>query len=153
MHSRIFQVSEKPIEKCDYIEESYYWDHWFVNEFADYVDGNTDRADDIQWLRECARGYTVGCDENGDYVIVTSKTEYFSRAFERFKEVINKLKDCTLEDFATEIYDMWSLKNAYEEKFGFYVNMDGDLLSFDSFVRHCTTDIKYYIGSTIDYHA
>ena len=40
---------------------------------------------------------------------------------------------------------MWSLSNAYEEKFGFYVDADGEVLTFDSFVRSCATNEKYYI--------
>ena len=48
MHSRIFQVSMEPIEKDDYILERDYWDHWFTREIADYVNGSTNRNDDIR---------------------------------------------------------------------------------------------------------
>ena len=47
---------------------------------------------------------------------------------------------------------MRTLKNAYEDKFGFYVNADGETMSLDSFVRGCSAGEKYYIGATIDYH-
>ena len=61
-------------------------------------------------------------------------------------------KNCTLEEFTKEQYSIWILKDAYEERFGFYVDYDGDLMNLDNFIRHCTPDIKYYIGGTLDYH-
>ena len=48
MHSRIFQVSEKPIDKADYIGESDYWDHWFTNSVADYVSEDCYRDEDLK---------------------------------------------------------------------------------------------------------
>jgi hypothetical protein len=48
---------------------------------------------------------------------------------------------------------MYNLKDAYDEKFGFYV--DGDEFSldtFDTFIRYAEVGTKYYIGATIDYH-
>lgn len=152
MHSRIFQVSLEPIEKADYIEESTYYDHWFTNSIADYVNENCDRTHDIEWLKECERGYTVGCDKYGEYFIVNSKEEYFESKFKSFKDAINKIKDCTLEEFTHGLYEIWALKSAYEERFGFYVDADGELITFDSFIRACAKGEKYYIGGTIDYH-
>ena len=154
MHSRIFQVDIKPIDECDYIEESNYWDHWFLNEVADYVVDSRDRNYDIDWLKSCyeSKGIEFGADKNGKYFIVKNKRNYFADKFEAYTEVLDKLQHYTLDDFINGIHDMWSLKNYYEEKFGFYVDVDGELLSFDGFIRYCTTDIKYYIGGTIDYH-
>lgn len=153
MHSRIFQVDSKPINKEDYIEESTYWDHWFVNSIADYVNDNCDRNDDIQWLKDCAKGYSIGCDENGEYLIIENKEEYFKNSFERFKELLDKIKDSTIQDFTKGIFEMYGLKNAYEEKFGFYMETDGyGLITMDSFIRDFPEDVKFYIGGTIDYH-
>lgn len=152
MHSRIFQVNTKPIKEEDYISESDYWEHWFTNEIADYVTESDDRDEDIKWLKDCQKGYTVGNDDNGYYIVVTSKTEYFHSAFQRFKEVFNSIKDCTIEHFISGIHEIWSLKNAYEDKFGFYVDTNGELMTFDSFIRYCDEGDKYYIGGTIDYH-
>lgn len=152
MHSRIFQVSLNPIDKNDYIRESDYWDHWFLNEVADYVDDDCDAYDDVKWLQDCVKGITFGGDENGTYLVVVSREEYFRRSFEKFKITLDKIKDCTLEDFSKGFHEMWQLKDSYEEKFGFYVDADGELMSFDRFVRLCTTEEKYYIGGTLDYH-
>lgn len=152
MHSRIFQVSLEPIDKSNYITESDYWDHWFTHEIADYVNADCDRDEDVKWLSDCAKGYAVGSDDNGEYFIVTSKTEYFGQAFERFKSTLDRIKDCTIEDFVQGFYEMWMLKDAYENRFSFYVDADGELLNFDKFIRLCVTGEKYYIGGIIDYH-
>lgn len=152
MHSRIFQISKNPIKKEDYIKESNYWDHWFLNEVADYVSDDCDAYDDVKWLQDCVKGIIFGGDENGTYLVVVSREEYFRRSFEKFKITLDKVKDCTIEEFSTGIHEMWQLKDLYEEKFGFYVDVDGELMSFDSFVRLCATKEKYYIGGTIDYH-
>lgn len=151
MHSRIFQVSLEPIEKEDYIEESTYWDHWFVGEIADYV-VDSDRNEDIDWLKDCCNGLTFGTDDNGKYFIVRNKEEYFKKKFKRFKNAVDTIKSCTLEEFTKEIFAVWELKNAYEERFGFYVDADGELLNFDNFIRLCIVNEKYYIGGTLDYH-
>ena len=154
MHSRIFQVGLKPIDKCDYIEESTYWDHWFVGSVADYVTDSDDRADDIDWLKGCYqnKGFEFGADDNGEYFIVKNKQAYFANSFAYFMETIDKIKSYTIDDFVQGFHEMWQLKNAYEEKFGFYMDADGELLSMDSFVRYCATEAKYYIGGTVDFH-
>ena len=152
MHSRIFQVSLEPIDEWDYITESYYWDHWFTREIADYVDDATNRDDDIKWLMECCDGFTFNKDDKGEYFIVEDKEVYFKKNFERFMQTIDKIKDYTLEDFSKGFFEMWELKDAYEDKFGFYVDADGEVMNFDSFVRGCAKDAKYYIGGTLDYH-
>ena len=153
MHSRIFQVSMNPIEKYDYIRESDYYDHWFTNEIADYVNGDTDRESDIEWLQEYSNAFDFGADDDGIYFIVKDKAEYFKPSFKRFQEAINTINNYTFEDFVDGFYGaMYQLKDAYEDKFGFYINADGETMSLDSFVRRCVTGEKYYIGATIDYH-
>ena len=152
MHSRIFQVSMEPIEKDDYILESDYWDHWFTREIADCVNGSTNRNDDIRWLMMCCDGFTVDNDDKGEYFIVADKEIYFKEKFERFMQTIDKIKDYTLEDFSKGFFEMWGLKDAYEDKYGFYIDADGELITLDRFVRTCALNAKYYIGATVDYH-
>ena len=159
MHSRIFQLSETPIDEADFIEESYYFDHWFTREIADYVNGDTNRDDDINWLKSFANGVEFGCDGDGEFLIVNSKEDYFASSFETFKQCLDKVNQkCNIEDFVKGVGEMWSLKNAHEDRFGFYVDVCyeagcvGDMMSFDEFVRGANVGIKYYIGNTIDYH-
>lgn len=153
MHSRIFQVSKQPIKKEDYIGSDYYdYDHWFFHSIADYVSDDCYRNEDIQWLQDCVNGITFGNDDNGEYFIIENKEEYFESAFKKFKELLDSLKDCTIKDFTTEIQEFWIMKNVYEDKFGFYVDIDDELMTFDHFIRVFSEKDKFYIGGTVDYH-
>ena len=155
MHSRIFQVSMEPIDKDDYIEESNYYDHWFTNSVADYVSDSEYRDEDLKWIEDCydTRGIKFGVDNNGEYLIVEDKRKYFENSFNKFMKAISKIQNCTIDDFANGISEMWQLKDSYEEKFGFYVDADGELMTFDYFMRNCAVNEKYYLGGTVDYHA
>lgn len=155
MHSRIFQVSTQPIDKSDYIKNSFFYDHWFLNEVADYVDDDTDRQSDIEWLKGYHKqGITFGEDENGEFFVVTDKNKFFEKAFERFKDALDNLTSATLDGFAKGDlnYDMHCLNSFHNETRGFYVCEDEDLQTMDTFIRYAETDTKYYIGATIDYH-
>lgn len=157
MHSRIFQISKKPIDKSDYIEESNYYDHWFTNQIADYVNGCTNREGDIDWLKSCYnnQGLSFGADDNGEYFIIKDKNEYFAPKFESFQKNLQELSVATLEDFVSykSSPQMYNLEESYDDKYGFYVDSeDTFLVSFDEFVRCSEVGIKYYIGATIDYH-
>ena len=157
MHSRIFQLSTNPIDKEDYIEESNYYDHWFTNQIADYVNDDCDREDDITWLKDSANGYVVYKDNNNNYrLVMNSKEEYFANSYERFIDELAKIGTPTIEEFAKGI-SLYGVNDAYEEKFGFYVDLYGDeygsdLMTFDDFARTCDVGTIYYIGGTVDYH-
>lgn len=151
MHSRIFQVSMNPINKGEYICDEDYYKHWFTREIADYVSDDCNREEDIEWLTDAARGYLVNKDDDGEYFVVANKEEYFAPAYERFMKALNEIGKPTLEEFTNGI-GLWNLKNAAEDKFGFYVDADGELMTFDAFIRGCVTNEKYYIGGTVDYH-
>lgn len=153
MHSRIFQVSMTPIKEIDYATEAdYNYEHWFCREIADYVVASDDRKADIEWLKNSTKGLIFDEDKYGNYFVVKSKEDYFESKFESFKSILDKIKKCTIEDFANGIFDMYSLNKTYDYKFGFYIDADGEVITFDSFVRNCTTNEKYYIGSSLDYH-
>lgn len=153
MHSRIFQISKKPIERKEYIDSGYYeYDHWFTREIADYVSSDCNRDEDIKFLQNCSKGIAFGKDENGEYFIIENKEEYFASAFEKFKKLLDDIKDCTIKDFTTEIQEFWIMKNIYEDKFGFYVDINDELMTFDHFMRVFSEEDKFYIGGTVDYH-
>ena len=41
---------------------------------------------------------------------------------------------------------------AYDDKYGFYVDFDGYVQTLDHFIRENGDGGKYYIGATLDYH-
>ena len=157
MHSRIYQISKTPINKEDYIEESNYYDHWFTSSVADYVNGDTNRESDIQWLKACYnnKGLSFGVDDGGEYFIVEDKSKYFAERFERFKNTLKELSSITLDDFANGTcgVKIYNLKFEYDDELGFYIDSeDTGLETFDAFIRYVDNRTKYYIGATIDYH-
>ena len=159
MHSKIYQISKTPIDKDDYIEESNYYDHWFTNSVADYVDDDTNRNDGIEWLKDCyeKKGLSFGQDDNGEYFIVEDKTKFFEANFENFQKELKELSEKTLDDFmgGESNMSLYRLKSLYDDKFGFYIDDGGEyhgIATFDRFMRCATVGTKYYIGATIDYH-
>lgn len=153
MHSRIIQVSPEPVERDEYIRESSYWDHWFTREIADYV-AISDRDKDIEWLSTNGyKGIVFDKDECGEFFIIKDKEEFFAKRFEKFKEELAKVNEITLYEFAHG-KGIWWLESTYEEKYGFYIHdTDCDYLTtLDEFIRTSDTDVKYYIGGTMDYH-
>ena len=158
MHSRIFQISSKPIDKIDYIREDSYYDS-FVGEIADYVSEDTDRESDIDWLKSSLEGVA---EFDGDKFTIVNKEEYFKPKLKKFlyamKQIVAELNEDPAvfydggSKFGTHVYNM---KTAYEDKFSFYVDDDSEyvgLETFDSFMRWVSNGDTFYIGATIDYH-
>lgn len=158
MHSRIFQLTKEPLAPEEYISEGDFYEHWFLDTIADYVSDACIREEDIEWLKKRARGYRIASDDNGIFLEVYSKEEYFEFAYQRFYQLIKKIERCTLAEFANGIDGMFELKDAYDDRFSFYVYSDdedddgGNLDTFDSFIRGAEIGVKYYIGGTVDYH-
>lgn len=157
MHSRIYQISKDPILVEDYICEHDYYDHWFTNSVADYVNGDTNRADDIAWLKECYEncGLIFGVDGGGEYFIIEDKTKYFADKFASFQKALETLGAMTVEEFScnSQLHRAYSsLVFAYNDDLGFYVDEDNFPRSLDEFVRGNEVGTKFYIGATIDYH-
>ena len=50
MHSRILQITKEKLDRSDWISASDYYDHWFTNSVADYVDDDVDRDSDLDWF-------------------------------------------------------------------------------------------------------
>ena len=151
MHSRLYQVSDQPISKEELTHEYDYYEG-FVGQVADYVSERNEEEikADIDWL-----GGQVGIDVNSDKktFVITSKTEYFSKKYDKFKEILERLSTYTLEDFISpkNWLDFYNLKNACDESYGFYVD-DCGWTTLDSWVRNAEENKTYYIGSTFDYH-
>ena len=153
MHSRIFQVDCKPINKEDYITESDFWEHWFTREWADYV-AESNRDDDIKWITRHGKDKGIQVKKSkGEYTLtVTDKLEYFSHSFERFKKALDELNKKTIEEFCNGDMQMWELNDAYHDKGGFYISYGEELFTLDEFVRNAEKGDIYYLGGTLDYH-
>ena len=158
MHSRIYQVSEKPI--TDFISE-YRYEDWFVGNHADYVSPveyqSEDYMSDLKWLRDVTEGIKV--DLKKGTITVTSKKEYFEKKHDSFKNILEELSNTTLEDFSNGNYSlsskMYELKSAYEDESSFYIDDNDEYIGItplDNWVRNVEEGKEYYIGTITDYH-
>ena len=171
MHSRIFQVSKEPINEEDYISESTFYDSAFIGEVADYVNQDTDRNDDIAWLKDYIEGRGgIELDEAEMTITIVDKKKFFERSFNTFKELLDKLASTNIIQFSgtAESGDMENSRFAFSslmydleceaegDKFGFYIYDYGDYgypTRLDEWVRGTKNGDKYYFGATIDYHS
>ena len=162
MHSRIFQISSKPINKDEYITEANYdYDDWFLREIADYVDdiGESYQKETLEWLG-MLDGISVDVDRRT--VTVESKADFFLQKYVSFKNILKELEKISLKDFSTPDrhsfdYDMYRLNSCHKDKYGFYVDDSGEyggLVTLDEWMRYAAVEGEtYYIGGIVDYHS
>lgn len=153
MHSRIFQIEKELVQEDEYIISADI-PEWFTNSLADYVDGDCDREDDIDWLMTCSIGnFTV---RDGNKLTFTSDVSgYFKDKYEAFIKASQELNKVSFDDFVSDrgIYSiLYNLKEAYNDKYSFYVYSDWELHTLDEWLRQVKPGETYYIGGVIDYH-
>jgi len=161
MHSKIIQISEKPISKRSFVSESQYYDD-FVGRIADYVDELREdyRCDCV---KSCLGGDAFVVAEDGKSFEVVDKDSYFRPRYDQFMKTLNDLKDATLEDFAGSSlrphyefsYKVSLMASSYEDDYDIYVDDNGEkygLIPLDQFMRYAQNGEKYYVGNVIDYH-
>lgn len=125
MHSRIFQISEKPISPDDYTARGDYYDNkWFMGAIADYVDSNTDREEDIDWLcKSLGQSCVFDRDEHGEFMVVVDKGKYFEPKYREFMNTVADINKWTLDDFMGIRCDaMDAIKDCYYGDFDFYID-------------------------------
>ena len=160
MHSRIFEISNHPIEKDERLTE-YGVPEWFCHSVADYVDtvSETNREDDLNWLLSQFAGNCERVDDKLTFVARTQE-DYFRDNVTKFREALAILMALDLETFSGKKYSaslgesMYTVQSRYDDKFGFYV-YDRDceeLMTLDNWVRHMDVTKTYYVGGVVDYH-
>lgn len=97
MHSKIFQISQKPIE--DRISEDRYY-YGFVGKVADYVSelDTDDQLNSISWLAETP-GIRVNNIDGMATITVVDKKAYFTTKLTEFKNALKRLEKISLDDF------------------------------------------------------
>lgn len=158
MHSKIFQISRKPISKDNYITEDRYYDG-FVGEIADYVDIDSSYHDIcIDYLGEYLGD---AAKINGNKIKIIDKRKYFDKKYEEFIQYAKKIVENTSpEEFAGDYsgdlgFNIINLTWSYEDKYGFYVDdndEDAGLEPIDTFLRRAKNGDVFYFGEVIDYH-
>lgn len=153
MYNAIFQISINPIEENCYITESDLYDTWFEREIALYVSDEVNRETEIKILKDSTqnKGISFGEDEHGSWFVIESKEKFFEDNFVKFKEELTNLAKLTLEDFSTKTLGTYFLNKHFDDKYGVYFHVDGEIMTLDNFVRICLTGEKHYIGGVVGY--
>lgn len=173
MHSKIYRIGEDTTEDLFDIDPSDYYESSFIGSVADYVAGDENRDESIQWLREslssCERANHIVWAESGDgpeksysfKVDDQYKTAYFKDKYLKFLEHAKDLEFVSLAQFVDDSQpigmQLYLLNQAHEETFGFYIEFSGagtynDLMPLDHFIRHIKSNSIYHVGGTLDYH-
>jgi len=152
MHSRIFQISKE--QNVDSITEDRYFDGYMTH--ADYVVQNKSVESDYEWLTSCNNGLKIETKDGVTTLTIVSKEEYFEKSFNNFKKYVKKINNYTLEEFmGNNSFDMYNLKESYDNEYGFYVDDNDEyfgLVTFDYFMRSVNNGDTYYLSSVFDYH-
>lgn len=167
MHSRIFQISDSPIAKSDYMtEDTIFAEDWFMNTVADYVQ-DIDREDSIDWFVKVYKNmecFIWENDWNQFRLTHDFKSKFFRPSFENIYLFARQLqgilenKEAAFKDyvFAEELrHKIWQLKDTTEPFGGFYVyyEPEQELMTIDVFMRyHAECGKRYYFGNVLDYH-
>lgn len=156
MHSRIFQIEAFPVGELDYITEDDIPD-WFMTDIADYISNEIERQNEVERLAGTLEGVADIKDET--ITFRSDVRKYFGEKYKQFLKSAQNLANATEPEFAHGNYDiemeLYTLRNSYNDRFGFYVVNDGELYTLDNFIRYratCGLGTPWYIGGILDYH-
>ncbi len=156
MHSRIFQVSRRPIDKQDYIDESRYYEG-FVGSIADYVDSMSDEAiaeaiESLKWVLGDAVEF-----KDRSFTVV-DKYKFFAPIFANWLKQCRELHDVMdLESFSDDSMSlkMFGFSQSYNDKYDYYMDDNGEWAGNQTlmdFMRYAKEGDTFYLGNVIDYH-
>lgn len=153
MHSKIFQLSDKPISKKDYITEDDI-PEYFVEQIADYVDNIPESY--YEHLYEVLAEHIHGKAE-GNCLQLSEEgiREFFLVRYEKFLEKVQEIGKLTSEDFIKGKfhYPVYELKTLEDDLYDLYIYYNDNMYTVSSFLRNETDENKnFYLGAVIDYH-
>lgn len=161
-HSRIYQVSSKPIKKYDYATPDEFYEN--SSDFADYIGDEQkgdDRKEDIKRLADVLSDlFTL--DEKGEALVYKGDD-----AMQKFKEawadaIRNAAQDITADN-VLESSLRWKVRSICEkthlqtprrmkiEEWNGWAGPMGDLIEWVAYKKF-KAGKKLYIGAVIDYH-
>ena len=158
MHSRVFELSHKPIAAGERMTVAAL-PEWFMLSACDYAVPSEQRDRDIDWLTDCFHGL---CSRDGDKLTFAPdvKERYFRKNYETFKkaaaelaktdyDVFAGMRECTAFHIAR-----FDVDESYEGRYGFYVYSpeSRELQPLDAWLRGADTGKPFYVGGTVDYH-
>ena len=160
MHSRIFELSERPVPTDERLCLESVPD-WFFSSISDFAEdiSDEDREDEIKWLAEYFHNL---CTAEGDKLTFDPATpeKRFKRNYSKFLEKAAALTAMSYEAFCGRMggrvleYTLFELNDAYEDKYGFYVYEPEslNLRPINAWLREADLTKPFYVGGIVNYH-
>ncbi len=161
MHSKIFQISNKPIDREAYVTPSDFYES--CEPWADYVGEPVDDADEIReyvkGLADCMKGVLTLNDDNTLTYLGEEKLREFKQEWVDYLRslVIGLTADNILTD-----QNLWRIEKAVERSHvdrcsRFYIDAwngwAGPMQDFIEFIDHSLKKgDRIYVGAIIDFH-
>lgn len=175
MHSRVFEVykdAEELTNNNDWTEDQVLSGLRTINPSTDYVIEMDEkrRKEDIAWIHDCYdNDLKIDIEKKEWKLNLDSPLNYFKSKYDVFKSKVEDLYKITqnlkLEDYAYDTpgtslsFQMYMIREAYEEDGGFMILYDGELFTLDYFMRNIVRvlldakeEITLHFNRTWDYH-
>ena len=153
----IYQLESEPVKESERICEATFFDTSFMKTVAEYVtqDINIDAETKnlISVIEQCG-GKT--CHKEMCFWFPEGFSGiYFKNRFKRFKEIIKDLTCIDLRLFCRSKIVTAKINEATEcfnRRNEDYVYSNGEIMTFDEFVRSLCPDDEYYLGGIVGYN-
>ena len=172
MHSRIFEIKKNKTDVNNLYESSIECStmDWCGMDYVAEINEDYEESD-IQWLQNSYQdAITIDTKERSLQFIDIEK--FMQSSFNSFRDTLTLLNNVTIKEFSKSgihskdpntaknplddiSYLMYVLNTAYEDRSGFYVYYDDNVIPINKFVREYAGDIlseTFYIGNILDYH-
>lgn len=169
MHSRIYELKDSRDDENSLTEDTFetsFYDMYGIDYTSDIPEDNEEYKDSVAWLANAYKDH-ITFDEEENSIIFSDIPGLMEGKYNEFQAALEKLKECSLEDFAgCEVHGniledpdasqlMWQLKDAWCSTSEFYIYHDGYARPLFKFLRDLSKEQKtqkFYIGGILDYH-
>lgn len=157
MTGYIVQISETPISEDEYASINRYETESRNEIFvvADHInEASSEEADEgysNHGFFSIMEGIKYNANEKS--IVVVDKNAFFRERYEAFIELVNRLSDASIEDFAglKLRHDLFELQHTYESYLT-YVDNGWEPKTLDRLIRDSAEGTKYYFGAVFRFH-
>lgn len=151
MRYNIYQVSDQPIAKDEWITSADFFDRSFIGTIRDVVS----REKELEQFGRRLKAQKLGTLSGDFFTLVPDVCQRrFSYRYCTFLEAADAVSAVTEEQFQSGmgVEDLlFNLRQIFTDEFDDYVFYNDELLPMDSFLRIAKPDVVYHIGGVCGY--
>lgn len=146
----IIELSEEKVLEEDWISKEDFYDSYIIGTAADYVDDTMNRCEDLHYFYERIERLGATVDRENETITFPEgfAKEYFKA---RIKTLKNLVKDLTLDQFAADGMEEYTIRKIIKNEFDDYIHFNY-LMPLDSFVRKLDGTKTFHVGGVALYH-